>query len=195
MKSMMHLGWAALLVASACGGKGGSPATGSTGTPMAKDKPAAAAQDPNTVFKDLDVGADYKSWKKINTETFLSKPHGKRFVDIHVNDVGYDAYIKKDDLPVGTIIVKPSWEAKDGKASDVEGPVFVMEKKPAGFDADHGDWWYGFYWKQPTGAWKDKGGIYWRSPSPKVNYCWECHDDYSGEVGRPPREYRVKAPE
>ncbi len=189
MTRLIHLGWAALLVAAACGGKGGSapePATAKT---------AAATKDPNTVFGPLDVGAEYESWKKVNTETFVSKPHGKRFVDIHVNEVGYDAYITKAEFPVGTIIVKPSWTAKDGKPSEVQGPLFVMEKKAKGFDAEHNDWWYGFWWGEPTGAWKGKGGIYWRSPSPKVNYCWECHDDFTEEVGRPPRDKRVKAPE
>ena len=34
----------------------------------------------------------------------MSPTHGKRFVEIYVNDVGYEAYIDDDkDIPPGTV--------------------------------------------------------------------------------------------
>jgi len=60
-----------------------------------------------------------------------------------------------------------------------------MRKEPAGYAPDHEDWSYAIHWAQPTAAQaKLLGGpIYWRGKSPKIEYCWKCHDNYDRSVG------------
>ena len=99
------------------------------------------------------------------------------------------------ELPVGTVIVKTSAEVKDGRATGEAGPIFVMEKRAAGFDAEHGDWAYAIHWAEPPARWRATlgGPIYWRSPSPKVGYCVECHDNYDRNLGDVPGPQKITA--
>ena len=53
------------------------------------------------------------------------------------------------DYQVGSIIVKESFE--DGGGRPAVGPLFVMEKRSAGYSPDHGDWWYAIQRAQPVG--------------------------------------------
>lgn len=141
-------------------------------------------------FGPLEHGADWKSYVKVSKQPFFSKPHGKRFVEIYVNKLGHEAYISDKPFPVGTVIVKPSWESENGKPSAKLGPVFVMMKKEKGFSKEHNDWWYAIHWENPPPPFNKDGGLYWRTPSKKVNYCWECHENYDRDVGLPPRAMR-----
>lgn len=166
----------------ACGGK----TSGET-------KKAAPAADPNAVFGPLEVGSDWESYTKVNTEPVESGDHGNRFVDTYVNEVGLEAY-KKDDaeIPEGTIVVKTSWERDGDKPSTRPGPIFVMEKKAKGYDEENGDWYYAIHWEEPTEKLRAKfGQMYWRSPSKKIKYCYECHNDYDRQLGQVPEEFRV----
>jgi hypothetical protein len=174
---------ALLALLSGCGG-GASP--GDT-SPAGEDRAAA--------FSPLEVGADYRSWKMVNTQPFLSPTHGKRFVNIYVNEVGLAAYTGEAEFPVGTIIVKDSFESQGGKPSEVAGPLFVMEKRRAGYAPEHQDWYYALYWSNVPPDWVDRMGgvrqVHWRSPSPKIDYCWKCHENYDREVGLPPEPLRA----
>jgi hypothetical protein len=161
----------ALLALVACGAPAATPAPP---TPAAEGR-----------YARLDVGADYATYRRLTTAPFLSAVHGDRWVHVYVNEVGADAYLLGTPIPVGTIIVKESWEGRDGRASSVPGPIFVMEKRAAGYDADHEDWWYAIHWAEPTPAQRAKlgGPIYWRGKSPKVAYCYDCHDSYDRGLG------------
>jgi hypothetical protein len=33
--------------------------------------------------------------------------------------------------------------------------------------------------------------VYWRGKSPKVGYCYKCHDNYDRELGGVPPEHRA----
>jgi hypothetical protein len=181
-----------LVLAAACGGGGPEPQSGGKQAEPGAGNPQG---DPNAVFGPLRVGADYKSFTKVSTDKFQSPTHGKRFVEIWVNEVGLAAYQGEDEFPVGTIIVKESWE-NDGKGgpTEVRGPLFVMEKRAKGYDSEHNDWHYEFHWENVPEQWAGKLGgnqIYWRSPSKKVDYCSGCHDNYDREVGLPAKGYRV----
>ena len=189
---------ATTLFLAACGGSQSADKGATPAADKPADKPAAAPADPAAVYAALEVGADYKSYNKVSTGPFLSPTHGKRFVEIYVNDIGLEAYKTGEDSPVGTVIVKSSWEAEGKgdarKATDVPGPLFVMKKMEAGFDDDHNNWWYGLHWEQVPAKWqKAMGGAqaYWRWPSKKVNYCSDCHDNYPGEVGLPAKGFRA----
>lgn len=180
-----------VLVAAACGGGAASKPAGGGGA--ASD--GAGAADPAAAYAPLEVGADHASYTKVNKSSFLSPTHGKRFVDIYVNDVGLAAYQSGGDFPVGSVIVKTSWESKDGQPTDVAGPIFVMEKRAAGFAPDRDDWWYGLHWEDVPETWRARMGgasqVYWRSPSQKVDYCAGCHEVYDHHMGLPPEEQRA----
>ena len=147
-----------------------------------------------SVYGPLEVGADWESYNKMNTTPVESDDHGGRFVDTYVNNVGLEAYKKEDaEVPVGTIVVKTSWERDGDKPSETPGPIFVMEKKAAGFDPPNGDWYYGFHWEKPTGKrFESWGPTYRRTPSPKVKGCWSCHNDYDRQLGQVPEDQRVQ---
>jgi hypothetical protein len=188
----MKTAWNTIAVAALAIGCGGSPAKPAD---TANQTKASTADD---TYGPLEYGADYASWQKMNTESFPSKTHGGRFVDVYVNDVGADAY-RSDDaaFPEGTIIVKTSWESKDGQPTDVAGPIFVMKKLAAGADPSTNDWWYALHWETVPESWQSKMGgatqVYWHSPSKKVGYCHGCHENYDREVGRVPADKRASA--
>ena len=163
----------ALVVAAGCGG-------GQKADTAGGDTAAAPA----------DAWSDWQSYNKVSKDKWVSPTHGKRFVEIYVNDVGFEAYKGNQAMPVGSIVVKPSWENTDGKPG-ADGPLFVMIKKEAGYAPDNGDWYYAFEWAEPQGKWAGKGALKWTSPSDKVEYCLDCHDtEGDHQLGGVPAEYR-----
>lgn len=171
-----------------CAGKNTTPST----------EKIVATKVPTTTsgFGPLEVGSDYKSFTKVNTESFPSPTHGKRFVDVYVNDIGLSAYLSDETpIPTGTIVVKTSKETQDGKPTDVDGPIFVMEKRETGFDAESNDWWYALHWADVPESWQPKVGgakVYWKTPGKKVGYCVSCHSNYDRELGGVPAELLMK---
>src|SRR5688572_16350007 len=152
----------------ACGGgKGGTTPSGGTMGRMAWVMVTGNQRqmDVASKFGALEVGADWKSYTKVNKAMFKSDTHGGRMVDTYVNNIGLEAFKKTEDMPVGSIVVKTSKDSDDG----TDGPIFVMEKRAPGFNKDHGDWWYAIHWENPPDKWKAKlgGSIYWRTPSKK----------------------------
>jgi hypothetical protein len=128
----------------------------------------------------------HASYRKLTTEPFKSAAHGGKWVDVFVSTNAADAYLSQSaEIAVGTVVVKTSWEDKGGQASNVPGPIFVMEKRAPGYDPAHNDWYYAIHWAKPTPeiAAKTKGGLYWRGKSKAVAYCYECHDDYHRSLG------------
>lgn len=184
----------ASLVATACGGSSQAGPGGTTqGTSEGTSESKAENAHPQEVFGPLEVGADWKSYTKVNTEAVPSEDHGGRFVDTYVNDVGLEAYKNPETpMPVGSIVVKTSWEVAEGKPTDTPGPTFVMEKKDAGYDDENENWYYAIHWENPPPKMRDKfGQIYWRSPSPKVEYCFDCHNGFDRQLGMVPEGKRA----
>jgi hypothetical protein len=181
----------ALLLLAACGGaatRPGSPGDGAeSGSQVAGGTPGGkgSSQGSEDAFGPLEVGADYASYRRVTTEMFRSLVHGNRWVHVYVNEIGAEPYLDSGDIPVGTIIVKTSVQNVDGRPSDIEGPIFVMEKRAKGYAPEHDDWWYAIHWASPPPAEAAKfgGPFYWRGRSPRVAYCWKCHDDYVNSLG------------
>ena len=142
-----------------------------------------AVKDPEAVFGPLEIGADYASYRKLTDKPFLSMDHGDRWVDVYVNEVGAAAYDSSGAIPVGTIVVKTSFEDENGAPGSVAGPIYVMEKRAAGYAPDDGDWWYAIHWAAPPAGSKMDGPIYWRGRSPRVDYCADCHSSYDRGLG------------
>jgi hypothetical protein len=166
----------------ACGG------TQATSTDREGRMRAAATRQPATgedVFGPLEVGADYEHYQKVTDKPFQSLDHGNRWVDVYVNQIGAAAYLSGAPVPVGTIVVKTSWQNDHGRPSDVAGPLFVMEKRAAGYAPEHDDWYFAIHWANPPPAEAKKlgGPIYWRGKSQRAAYCWECHDLYDRRLG------------
>lgn len=172
-----------LLVTAACGG--------GTATPSKMDTAMASNQamppDDASTFGPLEIGADWRTYTKLNKASFKSETHGGRMVDTYVNAVGRAAFEAGEDMPVGSIVVKTSRDESG------EGPIFVMEKRAPGSSSAHGDWWYAIHWANPPAAWANKlgGPIYWRTPSKKADYCWKCHDDFVTGLGGVPEDQRA----
>lgn len=141
--------------------------------------------DAESVFGPLEIGADYASYAKLTDKPFLSLDHGNRWVDVYVNAIGLAAYDSSAAIPVGTVIVKTSVLDENGAPGSVAGPLFVMEKRAAGYAPADADWWYAIHWSAPPteDAAKFGGPMYWRGKSARVDYCTECHNDYDRSLG------------
>jgi hypothetical protein len=194
MNKCIRAGIFASALVAACGGKQ-TTGGGSSGDMSPMDKMMTESMhmsdDTGSEFAPLEVGADWQTYVKMNTTPVLSETHGGRHVDTYVNKVGAAAYLDENaEIPVGTVLVKTSSEA-DGSP----GPLFIMEKKPAGFAPEQGDWYYAIHWAEPSAAWKKKlgGPIYWRTPSKRAAYCWECHENYDRALGGVPAPQRITA--
>jgi len=198
MSTRTSLATAVAALAAACGSSGKGAAAPQSGKSDVMDKMMgegmAMGADEGSTFGPLEVGADWQTYTKVNREPVTSPTHGGRLVDTYVNDVGLAAYKTEDQpMPVGTVLVKTSMEVKDGTPTGEPGPVFVMQKREAGFNPDHEDWYFAIRWESPPERWKAKvgGPFYWRSPSKKVDYCWQCHENYDRFLGQVPADKRA----
>jgi hypothetical protein len=175
---MQTVKWTMCLAVAACGGPASPP-------PAAAPGPVV---DPAARFGPLEVGADWATYTKVNREPVVSRTHGGRLVDTWVNATGLAAYQSDEAaIPPGTVIVKTSRET-----SGAEGPIFVMAKGAPG-TSPHDDWTFAIHWADPPPAWRAKvgGPVYWRSPSAKADYCWECHEGYDRHLGGVPAAQRA----
>jgi hypothetical protein len=112
----------------------------------------------------------FKDWNKVNAEPVLSATHGNRYVFTYVNKKAEPSALNgKFPFPVGSVLVKESFEAEAGKPG-ARGPTFVMEKRRKGYDAAHGDWHWAIV--EPGGAVVMTGSGKEGSPT---SFCAACH--------------------
>ncbi|MCR9212674.1 MAG: cytochrome P460 family protein [Proteobacteria bacterium] len=120
----------------------------------------------------LDEAGYYLDWKIFSTAPYASGTHGGRHVSNYANAVAEEAYAKYEEngkMPVGSVLAKDSFAVQtDGRA--VVGPLFLMEKMAAGFNADSMNWKYTLILPngQVVGTTNGKG-------SDAVKFCYECH--------------------
>jgi hypothetical protein len=135
---MTKLLWAGFLAAAAaCGGKqstGGGDDPNMSPMDRAMYDSMHMGEDDGAKFGPLEIGADWKTYVKMNTSPVTSETHGGRLVDTYVN-----------------------------------------------------------HWAEPPAAWAKKlgGPIYWRTPSKRAAYCWECHENYDRALGGVPAPQRI----
>jgi hypothetical protein len=112
------------------------------------------------------VPSDFRTaMTKVNGARFLSRGHagGRWDVDVYADDAGTSALATElGPVPAGARFVEEHFERADGGA----GPIMMMEKRPAGFDAAHGDWRYV--------AVSSRGEVVADGP---VASCAACHGD------------------
>ncbi len=113
----------------------------------------------------------FTDWALFNTMPYRSATHGARYVNNYANDIArdYGRYEAAGILPVGSLLAKDSFSMTKEGEIDI-GPLFIMEKMPAGFNRVSGDWRYSMI--MPNGEFfgetKGRG-------AQKVEYCIGCH--------------------
>lgn len=123
-------------------------------------------------LSELAAVASYAKARRVTARPYRSGPHGARFVNHWANARAAryaDPGPPLSDLPAGALIAKDSFTVT--QAGDVySGPLFLMEKMPAGFAAETGDWRY-------TMVMPD-GSLFGRTGGPggdRVAFCAACH--------------------
>ena len=134
----------------------------------------------------------YKDWDRYNTQPYVSATHGGRFVNNFANATGrkYGKFEDGGAMAVGAIMAKDSFMVQAG-GKMAAGPLFLMEKMPAGFNQKSGNWRYTMV--MPDGAvFGTTGG----KGNAKVGFCITCHAAVAEDQDSLmflPDEYRVKA--
>lgn len=119
------------------------------------------------------VALAYQQWRRFNRTPYRSANHGERFVNHYGNAkaAGYARFESLDPLPVGAIVIKDSFTVtRNGDLTT--GPLFMMEKMPAGFPSLAGTW--RFMMLRPDGA---MAGITDGPGGGNVRFCESCHRD------------------
>ena len=133
----------------------------------------------------------YRLWQRYNQAPYRSATHGERFVNNYANPMGraYGQYEEAGALPAGAVLAKDSF-AVTARGDVFAGPLFLMEKMPAGFDANAKDWRYTMIMPDGSLFGTSKG-----QGSEKVEFCVTCHraaGDEADHLFFIPEEYRVK---
>ena len=138
----------------------------------------------------LAVTGYYKDWKNYASQPYVSDTHGGRFVNNYANatDANYVKYEAAGRVAVGSMLAKDSFMVT-GQGKTAAGPLFLMEKMPAGFKEASGNWRYTMV--MPNGQ---IFGTTNGKNSGKVTFCYECHMAVAEEQDSLmflPDEYRV----
>ncbi|MEM7023754.1 MAG: hypothetical protein AAF637_14350 [Pseudomonadota bacterium] len=113
----------------------------------------------------------FRGWRRYNLGPYRSATHGERFVNNYANGIAedYDRLEEIEALPVGSILAKDSF-AVTGQGDVFTGPLFLMEKMPAGFNPSSRDWRYSMI--LPDGTFF---GVTNGDNSDRVEFCVPCH--------------------
>jgi hypothetical protein len=117
------------------------------------------------------ANTDYRAWQRLNTSPYISDQHGARFMNVYINDKAGDFFTASAAQPmvVGSVVIKDSISAvESGGISG--GPLFIMEKMPAGFAPEFSDWRYTMI--MPNGK---LFGMTSGAGNRAVKFCAECH--------------------
>ena len=138
-----------------------------------------------------DIAVSYADWPRYSKQAYLSATHGGRYVQNYANAKAraYGAYENAGLMPSGSVLAKDSFGVKAGGQVS-PGPLFLMEKMNAGFNAGTGNWRYTMI--MPNGSvFGTTGG----AGSAKMQFCADCHLAVAPEVDSMlfvPEEYRVE---
>ena len=113
----------------------------------------------------------YQNWTRYNRHRYRSPNHGERFVNHYGNGLAaaYGNFEEGGPLPEGAIVIKDSFTVtKSGVV--MTGPMFMMEKMPAGFPSGAGSW--RFIMLDGDG---NLVGMTDGDGDEKVRFCGTCH--------------------
>jgi hypothetical protein len=139
------------------------------------------------------VAQEYQGWERLNTQPYVSATHCSRYVNNYPGPEAAEAYGRFEEvgaMPLGARIAKDSFTVTpDGRVG--VGPLFLMEKMAAGFDAASDDWRYAMI--MPDGS---LFGMTGGQGSQNVQFCAECHAivaDDQDSLYFMPEEFRASA--
>ena len=133
----------------------------------------------------------YRNWRRYNKTPYRSATHGQRFVNNYANTFAkpYGRYEDAGDLPEGAVLAKDSF-AVTSRGDVFVGPLFLMEKMPAGFSPNSRDWRYTMIMPDGSLFGRTKG-----EGSGRVEFCSTCHESAGAKNDHlffVPKEQRVR---
>ncbi len=137
------------------------------------------------------VAAAYQGWRRYSRVAYQSATHGGRYVQNFANGKAraYGAFEKSGAMPVGSVLAKDSFAVNTrGRVSP--GPLFIMEKMPAGFNNASYNWKYTMI--MPNGS---VFGVTNGRNSAGMRFCYECHASVAEDQDSMmflPDEYRIR---
>ncbi len=139
------------------------------------------------------VARDYPRWRRYNSAPYLSSSHGNHYLNNYGNAAAsaYGRFEKAGRLPVGAVIAKDSFSVTE-TGGILLGPLFVMEKMPAGFNPASGDWRYSLIQPDGTLLGRTNG-----EGAERVAYCVACHlaAERHDHLYFVPEAYRARPPD
>lgn len=117
------------------------------------------------------AAASYQRWRRYNTTPYRATDHGNRYLNNYANSQAraYGLYESVGEMPAGSVIAKDSFAVtQSGRV--FAGPLFLMEKMPAGFNPAGGDWRYTMIMPD-GGIW----GVTKGENAANMDFCAECH--------------------
>jgi hypothetical protein len=114
---------------------------------------------------------DYRGWQRLSPFPHASDEHGMRFVNVYLNQAAaaFATASSAAPLPAGAVVAKDSFSViRSGAVS--RGPLFLMEKMPAGFWPEAGDWRYSLIMPNGWVFGRSKG-----TGNAAVQFCADCH--------------------
>src|SRR5919106_512235 len=111
----------------------------------------------------------YYAWRRYNRVPYLSATHGDRYINNYGNAEAESYGRAGAPMPAGAVLAKDSFTVT-GQGDVFTGPLFLMEKMPAGFSAETRDWRYTMI--MPDGSlFGTTGGV----GSERMEFCATCH--------------------
>lgn len=130
---------------------------------------------------------DYVNWGATATRPAAPGPHGNRFLNTFVNEIGHAEYVKfleeRGPMPVGSVLAKEVFSVNK-KQEVKKGQLFFMEKVAAGGEAEEfGNWVYSVV--------KSNGD----PQKITQKFCHDCHGAFSDQdaMGYPDEDVRIAA--
>lgn len=139
----------------------------------------------------LPQAESYRHWRRYNSYPYRSAQHGERYVNNYANPVAkaYGDFEDSGPLPVGSVLVKDSFTVT-ARGDVFSGPLFVMEKMPAGFSPRRRDWRYVMI--MPDGS---LFGMTGGEGDARVDFCSDCHalaGDGQDHLFHVPQNFRIR---
>ena len=132
---------------------------------------ARAAMSVGYPLSGLEVARNYLDWRRYNSAPYLSATHGNHYLNNYANERAraYGEFEAAGRMPVGAVIAKDSFSVTES-GGILLGPLFVMEKRPQGFNYVSGDWKFTLV--------RSDGMLFGETNGPgagRVEYCITCH--------------------
>lgn len=152
-----------------------------------EEHPAAVSAGTGDLFDSL--GNFHDNLVKMNSRPWNSRAHGHRWVNTYVSRDAVEAYKQSDPMPLGSLVVKESFEDDNGQPSGILGPLYVMKKGAVSDSPRTHGWLYAFKWDKPAPDNPEhlKDAVKWLPGDGHLASCIKCHshfkdEDYMGGV-------------